>query len=246
MLDQPIEISIPIPQRDNAPIVGPGARLRQIREARHLSLEEMAKRVRLSPERLTQIEHDDYRQMGASAFARGYLRSYAGQLGISQQETTEILRVFDELNLGAEIPSKKPQLIHENISQVTPNTARRFGYLLVLLVIVLVGYWWYNHSNLIPKPAADTATTATAAPSDSGSPATTTSSDSGSPAAANTTAQATIDNSNGSGSKAELEVLPPTPSATDNKNTSDISVPALPGKNSAATTSDSENSTKAR
>lgn len=158
MLHENIEVPTPVSLHNTTHNSGPGAHLRRIREAKHLSIDEMTKRLRLSRERLVQLENDDYHQMGASAFAIGYIRSYANQLGMAKEEISAILKTFAELNLDAEIPSNTPQLIHEKMDQVAPNTVRRITYLLLIALIVSVGYWWYNNHSGLPTKLIGVAT----------------------------------------------------------------------------------------
>lgn len=131
--------------------LGPGSCLRKIREAKHLTVNEMAKRIRLNPERLTQLENDDYLLMGAPTFAKGYLRAYANQLGVAKEEILTILRAFDDLGLGAEIQHNKPELIHEKMDQTTPRTTRWIGYLVVVLLLSLLAYLSRGHFNNFNK-----------------------------------------------------------------------------------------------
>jgi len=148
MLDNETEISTSIPARETIKPIGPGSRLRKIREARHLTLEEMAKRIRLGRERLAQLENDDYLLMGAPAFAKGYLRAYAGQLGVAKEEILTILQAFDELNLGDNIQHNRPELINEKMDQVSPKTTRWVSYLICIGVLLgVLGYIWHNHTN---------------------------------------------------------------------------------------------------
>lgn len=230
MLHESTEISISLPPKETHSN-GPGSRLRKIRETKHLSIDEMAKRLRLTRERLVQIENDDYHQMGASAFARGYIRSYAGQLGIAKSEITDILKSFDELNFGAEIPTNKPQLIHEKIDHTNPKVARRIGSLLILLALVLVGYWWYSHNtNLLAKPAPE----ATPVVSNNEMPIPP------APQPQPVTSNNTNTSTGTSTGKAELEVLPAI---------SNVPLPALSSKTvapAAATPTPEQNSDKAR
>lgn len=128
--------------REEARPESPGARLRRAREARHLTVEDVAKRLRYAPSRVEQLESDDYHAMGAPTFARGYLRSYAGQLNFSKDEILEILRAFDQLELGAAISGHKPQLIREEVKQINPKLARRIGYGVAALIVVLAATWW--------------------------------------------------------------------------------------------------------
>lgn len=153
MLVDELETSPSVPSKEaNHSSLGPGSRLCKIREAKHLTLNEMAKRIRLNPERLIQIENDDYMLMGAPAFAKGYLRAYASQLGIAKKEIAAILQAFDDLGLGADIQHSKPQLIHEKIDQQhNPKMTRWVGYFIVVLLLGLLGYLWYSHFNGLDK-----------------------------------------------------------------------------------------------
>jgi cytoskeleton protein RodZ len=161
MLNNDTEISIPNPNNTIKPI-GPGARLRKIREARHLTSDDMAKRIRLGRERLIQLENDDYQSMGAPAFAKGYLRSYASQLGISKEDILEILRAFDELSLGEDIQHNKPELLNEKMGQVNPKAARWVSYLIfIALLLGVLGYVWRNHANVGTAANTDKSATET-------------------------------------------------------------------------------------
>lgn len=132
---------------DSSKPQGPGACLRLQREVKNRDFDEVAKLLRLSPVRLAQIEEDNYTNMGAPAFARGYLRSYARILHLQEEEIRKILSLFDEQNLGSTIPANKPTLLHEKISTATPKATRRLGYLILAILIALVAFWWHSRSN---------------------------------------------------------------------------------------------------
>ena len=112
---------------------------------RNIGLEEVAKYLRLSPQRLALIEADKYEGMGASAFVRGYLRAYARFLNIPEQE---ILNSFGESGFASDICSNKPKLIHEKMVQhARPFIIRRIIYLVFLAGLASAGFWWHNHVN---------------------------------------------------------------------------------------------------
>ncbi len=123
---------------------GPGYRLRVARESQNITLEEASKQSRLSTQRLSEIESDDYRSMGATTFARGYLRSYARFLNLPENE---ILQEFDERNLASNIQSTKPKLIHERIIHGSDHSIRGITYVVVAALAVGVAFWWHSHSN---------------------------------------------------------------------------------------------------
>lgn len=62
--------------------VGPGERLRQARVAANLSIEEVSARMHLDRRTLELLEADDFAQLPAPTFVRGYLRGYARLLNL--------------------------------------------------------------------------------------------------------------------------------------------------------------------
>ncbi len=75
-----------------AGLASPGALLRSAREARGLSIEEVADRLRLNEELVLAMEEDRFGLLGAPVFARGHLRNYAALMGTSDRE---IMAAFD-------------------------------------------------------------------------------------------------------------------------------------------------------
>jgi len=69
--------------------VSVGAYLKGLREARGVSLEEVARVTRLSREYLAAIEADNFAKLPGTAYLKGALRAYAGFLGISGNEVVE-------------------------------------------------------------------------------------------------------------------------------------------------------------
>jgi cytoskeleton protein RodZ len=65
---------------------GPGRRLREAREAAGWRIERVAAELLLPPERVAQLEADDYSSFGPAVFARGYLRRCAALLGVPEAE----------------------------------------------------------------------------------------------------------------------------------------------------------------
>ncbi len=67
-------------------LASPGARLRAAREARGLSIEEVADRLRLNVALVLAMEEDRLGLLGAPVFARGHLRNYAMLVGAPERE----------------------------------------------------------------------------------------------------------------------------------------------------------------
>lgn len=67
----------------------PGARLRVLREARGMDLEDLARELNLKPRVLMALEADDYGKLPGPTFVRGYIRSCARQLGTDPEPLLE-------------------------------------------------------------------------------------------------------------------------------------------------------------
>lgn len=66
---------------------GLGEFLRRERELRHISLDEVAERTKISRRYLEAIEEGRYDRLPGEAFVRGFIRSYAQSVGLDPQDT---------------------------------------------------------------------------------------------------------------------------------------------------------------
>src|SRR6266568_9631983 len=70
-----------------------GQYFRRGREDKGWTLEEAASKTRILPQYLQAVEDDNYEQLPAEVFAKGFIRSYARLLGLDEME---VLRKFEE------------------------------------------------------------------------------------------------------------------------------------------------------
>jgi cytoskeletal protein RodZ len=63
-----------------------GEKLRQAREARGLTLGQVADQTRISAQYLESIENDDYRPLPGGIFNKGFVKSFAKSVGVNEQE----------------------------------------------------------------------------------------------------------------------------------------------------------------
>jgi cytoskeleton protein RodZ len=87
-----------------------GGRFRGIREARGISREEMARRLRVSPTIVQDIESDQWDRLGAPVYVRGHLSSYAKALEVPAVVVSMALRDLNEpvplaLTVAAPMPT---------------------------------------------------------------------------------------------------------------------------------------------
>ena len=125
---------------------GPGRKLRDARIARNLDLEEVASRLHLHVSIMRRIEEDDYENLPAPTFVRGYLRGYARMLDIAPEQ---IVGAYNSHEFDP------PPLVRDisNTEEVrsTDISFRLATYLILTVVIVLVAIWWQNQEPGTPR-----------------------------------------------------------------------------------------------
>jgi cytoskeleton protein RodZ len=72
--------------------MGIGAALRESREGQGRSLEDAAAQLRARPSQLEALEEERFGDFGGDVYARGFLRSYAAELGLDPAPLLEIYR----------------------------------------------------------------------------------------------------------------------------------------------------------
>lgn len=123
----------------------PGFLLRTAREAKQISLSDAATELRLSVQRLSDIENDRFSEMGATTFAKGYLRSYARFLGVSEEE---VLQAFEHAGFESDIPTNKPKLLNEKMADSNAKGSKRLAYIIALLLVILIAIAWYHRETV--------------------------------------------------------------------------------------------------
>jgi cytoskeletal protein RodZ len=137
-----------------------GAELRNARKARELSIEEISRVTKISPSVLRAIEHDDFDRVPGGLFTRGFLRSYAREIGLDPEEIvqeyraqfeipempvsegrTEATAATDELHVGPYVDDEPAGSRHSQIIQVG-----------IILIVLLVYFASWQHS----QPSANT------------------------------------------------------------------------------------------
>lgn len=117
-----------------------GERFRAAREARGLSLSDVAEQIRIRSIYLGAIEDENWSAIGAPVYTRGFLRTYARFLGLDPEE------VVAEFNANAgPVTSPAPQPSRE--SYVVPATSRNLSPLIWVasfVAVVLIGFVAYN------------------------------------------------------------------------------------------------------
>ena len=122
-----------------AGLASPGLLLRGAREARGLTIEEVADRLRLNVALVLAMEEDRLGLLGAPVFARGHLRNYAALVGVSERE------VMDAFEAG-EVPEPTflPALDRAPIGRSRSRRIWIAGVVVVAAAAAAALAWWMN------------------------------------------------------------------------------------------------------
>ncbi len=143
---------------------GPGARLRKAREAKGLSIEDIAKKLFLTSAVVRQIENDDYNSSQAVTFMRGYLRSYARLVDV---DGAVLIAEFNELGLMDAPPLMSTQRIYHRESSVMNKVIAWATSVVGVCVVLFVVMWAHtefsNNDTSVSNVASNIASTVTSA-----------------------------------------------------------------------------------
>jgi cytoskeleton protein RodZ len=145
-----------------------GTRLKIAREALHLTEKDMAARLHLNPQVITALEQEDFQNGPPMVFLRGYLRSYARLLNFTDADINHALTQWaDTVNSAAISTSKMPKMQKTKVDLLHSNHPymRWTTYFIIVLLVSLVGMWWYaqarHNGDKIPEQATAIAATPT-------------------------------------------------------------------------------------
>lgn len=135
-----------------------GARLRSARKARALSLEQAGQLLHLEESMLRAIEEDRFEALGAPVFVRGYLKAYAGLLGLSEESVLDAYRQADPASV---LP---PKIVRDRdeLPPVGPRlpVALTIAGAGVLVFVLLFFLFRSGGESRVPVPVPDSGTPA--------------------------------------------------------------------------------------
>ena len=111
-----------------------GAKLRQAREGRGISLRQIAATTKISVAALEALERNDVSKLPGGIFSRAFVRSYAAEVGLNPEQTVrEFLERFDNE------PAPEPQ-VHVPMSEADQSfdSRQRAAMLAVKVIVALI------------------------------------------------------------------------------------------------------------
>lgn len=148
---------------------GIGDTLRDAREAQGRTIEDAAHALRLRSEQVRALEEERFDSFGGDVYARGFLRSYAVELGLDPQPLLDTYR--SEVS-GDDPLAATPLVAAGAATNVKPPRAAPPGWIAWLLVGVLVlaglGFLGQIVGSRAPQTASEEPTSPPVAPADDG------------------------------------------------------------------------------
>lgn len=129
---------------EEKPTNSPGALLRWGREQRDLSLEEVARELHLTKERVVAIEENDFSSFSGDTFVRGYLRLFARVIGIDEKEVVDLLDPDLLSQNQTHQRLVRPVVRHVGMNHTGLKLAT---WVIVFVFIGLLAIWWFDRDN---------------------------------------------------------------------------------------------------
>lgn len=133
-----------------------GDYLKKEREARNISLRDVAEFTKISKTYLDCLEKDEYKKIPGEPYVKGYISSYAECVGISEHEALKLYDSFQEKKRHAE--EIKAEVLEGNKGRRLPFFSLKTKIWLVLAILIPIilavgGYYTFFHKQ--EKAAAD-------------------------------------------------------------------------------------------
>ncbi len=121
-----------------------GARLRDAREKRGVSLRQIANSTRISVMSLEALERSDLSRLPGGIFTRSFIRAYAQEVGLDPDRT--IQDFIAELPAEAATATAHPAAVEDGEKLESDRRAVTTAFRLVLVSVPIVGLFMYYSS----------------------------------------------------------------------------------------------------
>lgn len=130
-----------------------GEKLKKIRSDHRISLAEVSRSTRIQVKYLEALEEGAYEKLPPEVYVRGFLRSYAGFLGVPEEA---ILKLYDrersiQRNLGRVDQGRFQPKLPVNFSFVFSSRSL-FGVAIALVTAGFFGYLYFEFHSFVSEP----------------------------------------------------------------------------------------------
>ena len=133
-------------------VVTVGQRLREAREAKGLSVEDIAAQTRIPTRHLSSLEISDWDKLPAATYSIGFAKNYATAIGLDRNEIGEQLRA----EMGGARTIYAPPEVYEAADPARTMPKVLVFWALGLLALLLLVFTWLNNRALEPDETAAT------------------------------------------------------------------------------------------
>ncbi len=130
-------------------VVTVGQRLREAREAKGLSVEDIAAQTRIPTRHLSSLETSDWDKLPAATYSIGFAKNYAGAIGLDRNEIGEQLRA----EMGGARPAYAQPEVYEAADPARTMPKGLVFAALGLLAVLVLAFTWMNNRALEPEEA---------------------------------------------------------------------------------------------
>lgn len=129
-----------------------GQILKETREAKFYSLEEIEKATKIRKELLQFLEADEYHKLPPPTFVQGFIKNYARFLGLDSSKLLAIFRrEFAEDRHKPYIMDAFTHPLKTARFKLTPTQI--LGFVVSLLIVTFFGYLWIQYRQFVGSPA---------------------------------------------------------------------------------------------
>jgi cytoskeleton protein RodZ len=136
--------------------IGPGERLQAARIKKGLTIEDVANRMHLSTSILEAIEDNNFDEITAPIFVKGYLRAYARIVTLSEDE---MISQYLDLYSEEDPPISSTSNMVPELSSTDTRIKWTTYFVVVLLAVLLAAWWWNKQQNQVPTLSLDVPST---------------------------------------------------------------------------------------
>lgn len=144
--------------------IGPGERLQAARIQKGLSLDDVASRMHLSVNILKAIENNQFEEITAPIFVKGYLRAYARIVSLDEDD---MIDQYVDFYSDEDPPIIATSNTASELSAADPRI-KGTTFIVVLIIGVSLATWWWNREQSDEMPISlDTQTSSIEEPAES-------------------------------------------------------------------------------
>ncbi|MBI2019831.1 helix-turn-helix domain-containing protein [Candidatus Daviesbacteria bacterium] len=128
-----------------------GQILKETREAKFYTLDEIEKITKIRKELLEALEADQYNKLPPSTFVQGFIKNYGKFLGLDPHKLLAIYRrEFSDKKNPPRILESFTNPVDKKVFKITP--AKFLGAIILILLLTFFAYLWFEYRFLTESP----------------------------------------------------------------------------------------------